>query len=182
MKLRFNQEKATQIACLLLKKNGGRMAHLKLMKLMYLIDRKSLLRWGWSMTGDKYVSMKNGMVLSNTLDLINEESIPQSYWKEHITPPDNYIVDLIDTPEIDELSISEISLIDEVYAEFGDKNRWYLVDEVHHRLPEWIKTDSSIPVEYAEVLSFEHKSKEEIDEILSEMEAVSQLEHITIKC
>jgi hypothetical protein len=45
--LRFNDpEKATEAAAKFLKLRGGRMSYLKLIKLLYLLDREALLRWG----------------------------------------------------------------------------------------------------------------------------------------
>jgi len=46
------------------------MHHLKLMKMMYMSDRRSLEQIETTITGDSYVSMKYGLVLSNVYDLI----------------------------------------------------------------------------------------------------------------
>ena len=69
MQLPFNEAKAAQTAARLLKLRGGRMSYLKLIKLMYLIDREALLRWGRPVTTDCYVSMDKGPILSRTLIL-----------------------------------------------------------------------------------------------------------------
>ncbi len=69
MNRKFNEKKATQLAVLLLGKRGGEMDLLDFIKLMYLIDREALFRWGSYITGDRYVSMCKGMVLSETYDL-----------------------------------------------------------------------------------------------------------------
>jgi len=42
MKLRFDEAKATQAATLFLKLRGGRMHYIKLIKLLYLLDREAL--------------------------------------------------------------------------------------------------------------------------------------------
>jgi len=47
------------------------MNYLKLMKLLYLADRESMRRNGRPISGDRYVSMDHGPVLSQTLNLIN---------------------------------------------------------------------------------------------------------------
>ena len=46
MVLRFNERRATEAAARFLKLRGGRMSYLKLIKLLYLLDREALLRWG----------------------------------------------------------------------------------------------------------------------------------------
>lgn len=182
MKPRFNEEKATQFACYLIKRRGGSKINvLKLMKLMYLIDRETLLRWGWSLTGDAYVSMPRGMVLSRTYNLVNEESFPPSYWKTYVSAPENYDVRLIQEPGTDELSDAEIQLIDELYEKYGHMNRWKLVDNVHHQLPEWVDPNgSSIPIEYRAVLEEAGKSEQEVYETISGLEGVALLEKIVL--
>jgi len=39
---RFNEQKATELAAYFLKSGGGSMPYLKLMKLLYLADRKAI--------------------------------------------------------------------------------------------------------------------------------------------
>ena len=68
---KFNEKKATQAAILLLKKNGGQMDSMKLIKLLYLIDRHALIHFERPITGDSYYLTKSGPVLNNVLDLIN---------------------------------------------------------------------------------------------------------------
>ncbi|HEV8430339.1 MAG TPA: Panacea domain-containing protein, partial [Pyrinomonadaceae bacterium] len=72
VKSKFDETKTAQLAGVLLQLRGGRMHYMKLIKLMYLVDRAALLRWGSPITFDNYVSMPHGPVLSSTLDLINE--------------------------------------------------------------------------------------------------------------
>ena len=70
----FNERKAAQVAAFFLLKASQRDSNitiLKLMKLMYLAERKSYQVYGEPIIGDALVSMPNGPVLSSTLDLIN---------------------------------------------------------------------------------------------------------------
>jgi uncharacterized phage-associated protein len=93
MRFVFNERKAAQMAAHLLDLSGRSMKYLQLMKLMYLADRTALLEKGRPISGDRYVSMKFGPVLSEVLDLLRDE--PQSSdtpWFEYITPPSNYEV------------------------------------------------------------------------------------------
>src|SRR5215471_19347986 len=138
MRLRFNEAKATQAASRLLQLRGGRMSYMKLIKLLYLVDREALLRWGRPVTTDRYVSMDKGPVLSRTLDLINEGPEPgtRSVWTEFISTPQNHEVQLLKEAPADELSRAEEALIEEIFAQHGNKTRWQLVDYVHG-LPEW---------------------------------------------
>ncbi|MET0464794.1 MAG: Panacea domain-containing protein [Chitinophagaceae bacterium] len=180
MKPNFREEKATQLAALLLKLRGGRMSYLKLMKLMYLVDRAALLRWGRPVTFDNIVSMNNGLVLSQTLDLITGGSRlgVDELWRRFISEPQGYEVALENEPEFDELSKAEVSLVEEIFGKFGRMSRWELVD-LTHTFPEWTDPKgSSIPVDYKEVLEAGEKSEREIFEILSDLEEVALLEHL----
>ncbi|MGD0651719.1 MAG: hypothetical protein ABSA97_11370 [Verrucomicrobiia bacterium] len=46
MRSRFDEAKSTQMAGALLQLAGKRMNYMKLIKLMYIIDREALKRWG----------------------------------------------------------------------------------------------------------------------------------------
>lgn len=177
-KPQFNEKRATQLASLLLKKKGGRMNVLNLMKLMYLVDREALVRWGGSFTNDQYTSMRKGMVLIETYDLLNEEESP-SYWKTFISSPQEYMVNLIDEPEFNDLSKADVDLVEEIFQKYGHLNRFALI-RLHHELPEWIDT-SYLTVDYRTVLNASDKNEEEILEILGEMEAVSQFEQFSLR-
>src|SRR5260370_22608834 len=114
MKPRFNQAKTAQLAALLLKKRGGTMHYMKLIKLMYLIDRGSLLTRRRPLTYDNYVSMPHGPVLSGTLDLINEgPEEGESAWGCLIArATDPYCVTLrVNEPPTDELSEAEEEIV-----------------------------------------------------------------------
>ncbi len=83
----FNVRKATQVAAYLIWKRGGTMSYLKLMKLMYLAEKDSLLRNEEFLTGSKLVSMPRGPVLSSVYDLFfggNE------YWDQWIYNSGHY--------------------------------------------------------------------------------------------
>ena len=60
MNFRFNLSKATEAACLFLERDGGQMNIMKLVKLMYLLDRLSLDRRNSPISGGDYLSMRNG--------------------------------------------------------------------------------------------------------------------------
>ena len=64
MNFRFNISKATEAACLLLERAGGHLNIMKLVKLMYLLDRLSIDRRGMPVAGGDYLSMRNGPVTS----------------------------------------------------------------------------------------------------------------------
>lgn len=175
MRLRFNEAKATQAAARLLHLKGGKMSYMKLIKLLYLIDREALLRWGRPVTGDTYVSMDKGPVLSGVLDLVTEGSAPgrESFWARYISEPQGYEVALKEDCPSDELSRAEEKLIEEVFQRYGQVDRWSLVEFVHE-LPEWKDPKgSAIPISYADILKAGGRSEKEIGAIESELEALA---------
>jgi uncharacterized phage-associated protein len=175
MRLRFNEAKTTQAAAHLLKLRSGKMSYMKLIKLLYLVDREALLRWGRPVTGDSYVSMSKGPVLSRTLDLATDEPAPgeHSIWAEHISEPEHYEVRLVKPAATDELSEAEVALIEEIFGQHGKKNRWQLVDLVH-QLPEWEDPHGgAIPISYRDILRAGKKTEMEIAAIEGELENVA---------
>jgi uncharacterized phage-associated protein len=151
------------------------MSHLKLIKLLYLMDREALKRWGRPITFDWYYSMPHGPVLSFTLDRINEGADDDSYWSRFIGERKNHEVKLRDhvvCPN-DQLSPAEEELIGEIFQEFGHKTRWQLRD-LTHLLPEWQDPKGSrAPIEYADILRVEGFSPEEIREVEADLEESS---------
>ena len=177
---RFRQAKTTQLACEFLRLAGGRMSYMKLIKLLYLVDRRSLLERGVPVTYDRYVSMQHGPVLSETLDLINYGSNPseESYWEAHIDQDSQYEVSLKGDCPVDELSDAELDLARTVCAEFGTMDRWAVVDYLH-RLPEWRDPGEVrvLPIRYEDILVHE-KTPEESEQIIGDLRALGAAEAI----
>ena len=177
---RFRQARTTQLACEFLRMAGGRMSYMKLIKLLYLVDRRSLLERGVPVTYDRYVSMQHGPVLSETLDLINYGSSPsdESYWETHIDQDSRYEVSLRGDCPVDELSDAELELARAVYGEFGAMDRWAVVDYVH-RLPEWRDPGEArvLPIRYEDILAHE-KTPEESEQIVGDLRAMGAAEAI----
>jgi uncharacterized phage-associated protein len=172
MHLQFNEAKATQVAALLLRLRGARMSYMKLMKLMYLVDREALLRWGRPVSTDTYVSMNRGPVLSKTYDLITDGVQPgsPSVWAESISAAQNYEVGLLKDVPTDELSRVERDLIEEVFARYGRMSRWEIVEWMHANLPEWTNPEgTSVPIEFKDILRAGKKSEVEIAAIEDEL-------------
>jgi uncharacterized phage-associated protein len=172
MSLPFDEAKATQAAAAILRMRGGRMHYIKLIKLLYLVDREALLNWGTPVTTDHWVAMKNGPVGSNVLNLITEETREKPIWSRYISPPRDWIVELLAQDELpnDRLSRAEENLIKRVFDEYGHRNRWDLIDNVMHKLPEWTNPGgSSTPISVRDILESEHEDPEEIKAITREL-------------
>lgn len=174
MNVRFDEAKATQAAAYFLGLRGGQMHYIKLIKLLYLADREALLRWGCPITTDRHVSMDNGPVTSRILNLITEDR-PKPIWSQYISAPmGEYEVRLLRTAPTDRLSRAEETLMLEIFKQYGHRNRWDLINNVMHNLPEWQDPKgSSIPISFRDILKAAGENEEEIRAILRELHSVS---------
>lgn len=156
----LNEIKVSQVAgYLLFKEDNQTMSILKLMKLLYFVDRASLVKYGCPISYDNMVAMKYGMVLSNTRDLMDGfvKSNPKG-WKYWVSDRTDHNVSLnkqnTDIESFDELSEADIEIVDEVWQQYGGKNQWELADMQHDSkiCPEWKDPQgSSIPVSYGDI-------------------------------
>lgn len=167
---RFREDKATQAAARILRYAGGQMEYLKLIKLLYLSERESLLTLGSPLTYDAYWSLPYGPILSATLDRVNQGQLYRDgYWARYIAPKSDYCISLRDedVPN-DQLSPAEEEVIDRVLAKYGEMRQWDLV-ELTHRLPEWENPNgSALPIDPATILRNEGFPEEEIEAMLAD--------------
>ena len=176
-RLPFNEVKTTQAASRFLQLAGGRLNYMVLIKLLYMLDRTTLLKWGRPVTGDEYFSMKLGPVLSETKELITEMPVGHGYWSSYISGPNNYSVDLIKDPGLDALSEAEDEIIQSVFGEYGryDSKPFDLVDLLHKSLPEWTEvTEGRVELPYEDILKADGRSREEIEAVERELTSLAQ--------
>ena len=174
MRLKYREDKATQAAAKLLLLEGGEMNYMKLLKLLYLADRRALVQWGRPITFDSYFSLDHGPVLSFTYNNISAEPGPgrDSYWHRHIGAPHDYKVALASEAPSDELSAAELEVLELTYRKFGHMDQWELRDYTHQHLPEWTDPDgSSHPIDLSDILLAEGWSDDEIREIEESLQA-----------
>jgi len=137
---RFDITKAIEVACQFLQREGGLINVMKLVRLVYLLDRRSLEKRGIPVVGGSYFSLRNGPITSEMLDLINSGSLwgeNECHWDKFISERQNHEVAMAADPSRDHLSDSEIDLIDEIYRDHGKKNQWQLRDWCHEHCDEW---------------------------------------------
>ena len=154
----FNEQKAAQIAAWFLAQAGGTMPHLKLMKLMYLADRDAMAEYGFPMTGDHFVSMPHGPVLSNTLSHINDEATSSvDGWDSWISDKANHEVGLlrsVGSDALDYLSRADLNVLNATWNKFGHMSKYQIRDYTHDakNCPEWKNPHgSSYPIHYKTV-------------------------------
>ncbi len=178
---RFKKERAIELATWLLQWGGGVMDVMKLLKLIYITERRALSRYGWPITFDSFASLDFGPVPSKTYDFIkgvNTDPGDQCLWNEWISPRDGNRVRLLQPPQLRHLSEAQLKLAQEVFEEFGDE-RTFALSELTHAFPEWTDPEgSSLPISYKELLSKLGKTQEEIQAILDELDEEARLEEL----
>ena len=155
------------------------MHYIKLIKLLYLADREALLRWGLPFTTDRHVSMDHGPVGSRILNLITEDRV-KPVWSEYISAPlGEYEVRLLKDAPTDLLSRAEENLMTEIFENYGHRNRWDLIDNVMHKLPEWRNPcGTSIPITIREILLAGGEEDYDIRAIVKEIHSMGETEEI----
>ena len=136
----FEVEIAGQMAAWFLNKEGGRMAHLKLMKLLYLAERTSIQENCYPILGDKLVSMDHGPVLSVTLNYMQGYKTPGNGWDKWVSPKENHEVSLAKRYNADDLGLlseAVLKVLENVWERFGHMDQWEIRDYTHKHCPEW---------------------------------------------
>ncbi len=163
----YDREKAGELAAHLLQLGGGSMPMLKLLKLMYLADRTSLIETGFPVTGDDMVAMGKGPVLSATYDRLKPASDMQLPFVSSAT---GSIRLTAVPPTSGQLSDYEIELSRRVWAKFGHMTGEQLISYLHREAREWKPpaVGSSEPIDPADILRAAGKSEDEIAAVAAE--------------
>lgn len=182
MPISYREDRATQAAARLMELHGGSINVMKLVKLLYFLDRTALLRWGRPITFDYYYALNHGPILSITLDHINAEPNPDepSYWSRYIGERRGHDVALIASAPVDQLSPAEESLIGEIFDRYGRMDQWEL-SRVSHNLPEYAHPGrSNRPIAVEDILRGEAFSDEEVADIVEGLEAEALAERLLV--
>ena len=173
MRFVFDELKAAQAASILLERAGGSMPYIKLIKLLYLADRGSLIETGSTITGDEHYSLKYGPVLSNVLNLI-KESRPRegSVWHGYVQR-ENFDAVLVGKGACDDhLSEYDTDLLNGIFDSYGSWRSWAVVDHTHS-LPEWTDPgESRTRIDPAEILRYAGFDDNELRLAIEQAEAV----------
>lgn len=166
---KFSEKKSTEAAILLLKMEGGRMKYIRLLKLLYLSDRKAYYKLGRSITNDSYCSMEHGQVPSRAYDLVKGTAAQtEGIWSSFVNSPvEKHYVELSENPEnLRVLSESEIGIIRSVSLKYVDKKDFELADIT--KGPEYVQVNDKIgmiPTPIEKILEALEYSDKQIDSI-----------------
>jgi len=127
---------------------------MKLVKLVYLLDRESIARRGVPVVGGVYLSMRNGPVTSEILDLINAGSLwhCDTNWAQFISDRQNHEIILSRDPGVQHLSVFELELIAQLFGQFEKADQWAISEWCHEHCGEWLPLDKGTePISLAEL-------------------------------
>ena len=149
--MRSDYKKITQMINYLIRKDerAASIHELKIIKLVWAADRYHIRKYARTVSGDRYVAMKNGPVGSMTKDVAefsdNEYSEVEptdfdyigSYIRFEKTN-ENGVLSSVNDVDYDELSETDRGALDFAWENFG-KYDWRTLVEITHKYPEWKK-------------------------------------------
>jgi len=174
----YNEKRAVQAAARFAKLAGGTIDKYKLCKIMYYLERQTIVETGQPLINDKLYSAPLGPIASEVnhgIDAVvpprNRSPFyqvqPHHNWEDHFILSGESNLQLTEKPGDGELSIADINRINEIHVKF--KNFTYNeLEEFFHNLPEFEETNHNIPIPFTEILRVEGVSEEEIGELQEE--------------
>jgi uncharacterized phage-associated protein len=178
---KFNQKKAIQAVAFLLKQNPETNKsdnYMRLLKLLYFADRKSLEETGKPITGDRFVALPHGPTLSTLLDLVKQEGFNNDEWNKYIQK-DGYNIRMVNDPGNDELCHYEMELLSKIWQQYREIGEWALAIE-SEQLPEFTQNhpgESSKSIPLSDVLKALGKAAR-LDDILNAAEESAEIDRI----
>lgn len=154
----FNERKAAQAAAFLVWKHEGELDYRRLVKLLYLADREALLCRDFPICGGNLWSMRQGPVLGDVMRCVKHQLGHGRVWDQFLAPkePDHTIRLRSEEFDTNELSDSEILIIEAIHAKFGQMSDEELLAHVHG-LPEYTHVERGrFPILIERLLAEEH--------------------------
>jgi uncharacterized phage-associated protein len=176
----YREDKALAVASIFLVRAGGSMSYLKLIKLMYLVERRSLIERGLPITFDRLYSLDLGPIVSDTKNRIDYGPDVSETWAKCVQTI-RYDAVLGSDCDRTVLSEYEAGVVTAVFDEFGGWDPFELCDFLHDTLPEWTDPEgSAIKIGYREILLHggwsEHQAAQALDSLRQHFYAESLLQ------
>ncbi len=178
----FDIDKAVAAAAYLIQKKGGQISIFELLKMMYAAEREALTGWHRPITGDNFCSMRKGIVLRRTYNLIKDEVMATNSdmvkWSRHFSPRDGNAIRLLSEPDYDFLSQREREALDKGFEQISEliEKHGVIADVLHKQWPEWRNPEGtgkgSLPLEPEDVLGQVIEDEDEIERISLEIQSV----------
>jgi uncharacterized phage-associated protein len=162
----FKPEKfASSVAYLVSRRPG--LTKKQLCKLLYLADKAHLLKYGRTITGDRYFALEQGPIPTKGLDAMNLRGDRRNIEALlRFGKLSGWEFRLSEAPDLKPLSRSDISVLDQISDEFGDFQAWQL-EKITHEEPAYKRAKPNGPMSFE--LFFEgHPDSDVLKSILLE--------------
>lgn len=151
--LGFDHLKSVQMVAFFVRKAGGRAEKLKLVKLLYLAERRSFQRRGKPMNFDSYFSLPHGPVVSSALNGM-DHLLEDASW-DALAQADNR-KDITVNGEVAEnrLSLADRAILEATWDEFGGMTASQIRNWTHEHCPEYVEVEpgSRLPIDLSEIM------------------------------
>lgn len=167
----YKSRKAAQLCAYFAVKDGGMIDKLKLIKLIYLTERKCLAEWHRPMLFDEMFSLQHGPICSNTLNGI-DQAFQKPLWEGFIKRHGNKVVATkkLSRDDLDEISDAEFDIVEDIWRRFGGYTASRLRNFTHDNCAEYTDvTSGRIPISYKEILEALRVSAEDAEAIEREI-------------
>jgi uncharacterized phage-associated protein len=165
MQLRFDIRKTIAAVAFLMDREGGHLDMFLGLKMLYLADKESLIRWGKTITGDSFVSLPKGPVLSEVYNLFKGvgPEADQREWDACFSEKVNHSIRLLKPVEVELLSEREMERLEESRKQINNFAPWEVARWLHDTCPEWEDPQgSSIPIDPKVILRNAGRTPDEI--------------------
>jgi hypothetical protein len=179
----FDIDKTVAAAAYVAKRKGGTISTFILLKTLYAAERRALIHWYRPITGDTFCSLKKGVILSRTYNLIKREVMSSNSdmakWAEHFSPRQfGYDINLLKEPDFDHLSDREKEALDQAISEIDSlvEKHKLIADVLHEKWPEWKNPEKfgrkMVPVDLEDIISQSVEDEDEVERICDEIRSV----------
>lgn len=171
-----NSRKATDAIARLIEKSGKDVDYLRIAKLIYLADRRSILARGVPIFGGKYFSMNKGPTISEFMNYTHSRNAPR--WVEVISIRDGNALNIIGKTNYNSLSEYEIKVLDSIVEEHFNQTTVELVKWCHENCPEYeeVSVGARKPIEVEAMLKFGGKNQNQIAKVLAMAQEIQELD------
>lgn len=151
--LGFDHAKSVQMIAYFVRKAGGSIEKLKLIKLVYLAERRSFAKRGRPMNFDSYLSLPHGPIASSALNGIDHNLLDPA-WDGLNLAENRRDVTLAGEVVDDRLSRADRDILDKTWDEFGNKTASQLRNWTHAHCPEYVEVGpgACLPIDFSDIL------------------------------
>ena len=149
----FRSRKAAQICAFFATLSAGSIEKLKLIKMIYLAERKFLFAHHHPMLFDEFYSLPHGPICSSTLDGI-DGTLGDAPWDEYLARNGHIVMAVkpVVRNDLDDISDAEMAVIDEIWEEFSNMTASQIRNYTHDNCQEYTETDRArIPISYQQI-------------------------------